>query len=326
MIKKLNNIPTLDDIQKVHEGIKSVIHQTPVQTCQRLNEMTGAFLFFKCENFQKVGAFKMRGAASALLSMTEEEKQKGIATHSSGNHAQAVALNAKLHGIKAYIVMPKNSPKIKKQATAGYGAEIIFSENTIESRAATLAKVIEQTGANFIHPFDDYNIIAGQATAAKELIEEVGALDIVMAPIGGGGLMCGTALITHYLLPDAKIIGAEPKEVDDAFRSMQSGKIEKNATIHTLADGLRTNLSEKTFEIIRGQVDEIITVSEKEMIQAMRLIWERMKIIIEPSSAVPFAAVLQQKEKFAGKQVGIILTGGNVDLEKLPFTSSALLA
>ncbi|HHH50276.1 MAG TPA: pyridoxal-phosphate dependent enzyme, partial [Saprospiraceae bacterium] len=200
-MKKLNNIPTLDDIQKVHEGIKPVIHQTPVLTCQSLNDMIGASLFFKCENFQKVGAFKMRGAASALLSLTEEEKQKGIATHSSGNHAQAVALNAKLNGIKAYIVMPKNSPKIKKEATAAYGAEITFSENTIESRISTLEKVIEETGARFIHPFDDYNIIAGQATAAKELIEEVGALDIVMAPVGGGGLMCGTALITHYLLP-----------------------------------------------------------------------------------------------------------------------------
>ncbi len=316
---KFSSVPTLVDIEKAHKAIAPYIHRTPVLTNSYLNELAGCSIYFKCENFQKVGAFKMRGAACAALSLSKEELTKGLCTHSSGNHAQAVAKIAQALGTKAYIVMPEGSPVSKKEATQGYGAEVIPCENTLAAREETLAQVQERTGANFIHPFNNYNVIAGQATTAKELIEDTEQLDVLMAPVGGGGLMSGTALSTHYLLPKAIAVGSEPELVDDAYRSMQSGRIEKNTRIDTIADGLRTNLGDKTFGIINKHVDRIIRVTEEEIIAAMRLIWERMKIIIEPSCAVPLAALLKEKEAFAGKQVGIILTGGNVDLEKLPF-------
>ncbi len=316
---KLTTIPTFQQVETIHNRIKPFINQTPVLSSTAINEMSGCEIYFKCENFQKVGAFKMRGAANALLALSEEEKNKGVATHSSGNHAQAVALSAKNHKVKAYIVMPENAPAIKRAATAGYGAEIITCASTLEARESTLNKVVEKTGATFLHPYNNYDVIGGQATCAKELIEEIQDLQVVMAPVGGGGLMSGTAISTKALLPNAQIIGAEPKWADDAFRSFKSGKMQYNTRVDTIADGLRTNLGAYTFEIITQFVDDIITVSEEEIVAAMRIIWERMKIIIEPSCAVPFAALLQQKERFAGKKVGIIITGGNVDVNNLPF-------
>lgn len=316
----LQEVPDLAELRATHAAIAYLIHHTPVMTNAYLDQITGAALFFKCENFQKVGAFKMRGAASAALRLSETEKVRGFATHSSGNHAQAVARAARELGVPAYVVMPENAPASKRAATAGYGAEIITCAPTIESRETTLEAVVARTGATFIHPFNDYNVIAGQASATLELIDTTaGELDVIMAPIGGGGLMSGTALATKYLLPTAKVYGTEPREVDDAWRSMKSGRIEHNTTINTIADGLRTNLGEKTFDIIQRHVDDIFTVTEEAIVEAMRIVWERMKIIIEPSSAVPLAAVLSNKAIFQGKRVGIIVTGGNVDLKNLPF-------
>lgn len=312
-------IPTLEYIRSTREAIDGMIHRTPVLTCASLDRISGARLYFKCENFQKIGAFKMRGASSAALRLTPAEQQRGLATHSSGNHAQAVARAAQLLGVPAYIVMPSNAPAIKKAATEGYGARIIFCEPTVESRERTLEEVVRETGATFIHPFNDYDVIAGQATAALELLEEISEPDIVIAPVGGGGLMSGTALSTTYLSPRSVIFGAEPAAVDDALRSFRSGQIEGNATTNTIADGLRTTLGPKTLDIIRRHVDDILTVPEERIVQAMRLIWERMKIVVEPSGAVPFAAVLEHPERFAGKRTGLILTGGNVDLGELPF-------
>ncbi|PHN07405.1 threonine ammonia-lyase [Flavilitoribacter nigricans] len=315
----LQQVPSRADIEATHLAIADLIHRTPVMTCDSLDQISGAKLFFKCENFQKVGAFKMRGAASAALRLTKAELEKGIATHSSGNHAQAVARAAQYLGVPAYIVMPENAPASKRAATLGYGAEVISCAPTIEARQETLDQVVARTGATFIHPYDDYHVIAGQATAAKELIEDAPALDIIMAPVGGGGLMSGTALSSSYFSPDSHIMGAEPEIVNDAARAFESGRVETNTRIDTIADGLRTNLSEKTLTIIREHVERINTVEEAMIIRAMRLIWERMKIVIEPSCAVPFAAVLTYPEVFAGQRVGMILTGGNVDLEKLPF-------
>jgi threonine dehydratase len=317
-MEPLDRIPTRQDIAETHAAISEMIHYTPLMFSESLNRISGAQLFFKCENFQKIGAFKMRGAASAALRLNDEQLEKGLATHSSGNHAQAVARAAQLLGVPAYIVMPENAPSIKVAATKGYGAEIIFCKN-VEDREPTLRKVVERTGATFIHPFNDYNVIAGQATCAYELLQDVEALDTIIAPVGGGGLLSGTALSTRYWSPQTKVIGAEPEIVNDAWRSMQSGAIEGNQSTNTIADGLRTNLGEKTFDIIRQYVDDIITVSENAIIEAMCLVWERMKIIIEPSCAVPLAAVLQNKDRFADETVGIILTGGNVDLKNLPF-------
>jgi threonine dehydratase len=318
-MEKITSIPTLSQIQAAHEAIKPYVHQTPVLTNASINKITGASIYFKCENFQKIGAFKIRGATCATLALSETEKLNGIATHSSGNHAQAVALTANIHQINAYVVMPKTAPEIKKNATKGYGANVTICEPTLVARQATLDQIIKETGATHIPSYDHYNVIAGQATVAKELIEEISDLEIIMSPIGGGGLMSGTALSTHYLLPNAKIIGAEPKLVDDAYRSFKTGVKQTNDGAKSIADGLLTNLSDKTFEIITKHVHDIITVSEQEIIDAMRLIWERMKIIVEPSSAVPLAAILQQKERFEGKKIGLILTGGNVDVNQLPF-------
>ena len=318
-MQSIQNVPTKQDIIESHDLIRSMIHRTPILTCKSIDQMAGCEIYFKCENFQKIGAFKMRGASNAAKRLSPQDLQKGLATHSSGNHAQAVSKSAQTLGVPAHIVMPNNAPEIKVKATKGYGAMITYSEATITSREATLEKVVEQTGATFIHPFNNYDVIAGQATAAKELIEDGPVLDILMAPVGGGGLISGTALTAKYWSPNSKVIGAEPKAVDDAYRSFKSGSIAVNDTINTVADGLRTNLGPKTFEIIHKYLDEIITVSEEGIIDAMRLVWERMKIIIEPSCAVPLAAILSEKELFLGKKVGVILTGGNVDLEKLPF-------
>lgn len=312
-------IPNYADIVAAHHRIKPFINKTPVLRSSYLNNLLKCELFFKCENFQKVGAFKYRGATNALLSLSKEDLTRGVATHSSGNHAQALALAAKTLGCRATIIMPKNSPRVKLNAVAGYGADIILCEPTLESREQTLQKFVEETNAVFIHPYNKFEIICGQATAAKELIEEVGWLDYVLAPVGGGGLLSGTAIATKTLLPDARVIAAEPAGADDAARSFRSGRIEPSVNPQTIADGLRTSLGELTFEIIRRYVDDIITETDENIIQAMKLIWERMKIIIEPSSAVPLAAVISNQGIFEGKRVGIILSGGNVDFNNLPW-------
>jgi len=306
-------------IDFVAKKIAPYIHKTPVLTSTQLNEMVGATLFFKCENFQKMGAFKIRGASNALLHLTDEEKAKGVVTHSSGNFAQAVSLAAKNLGIKAYIVMPSSAPKVKQQAVAGYGGEITICEPTLKAREETAQKIVAKKGATFLHPSNQIEVILGNATAAKEMLEEQPNLDVILAPVGGGGLIAGTALSTHFYGKNCITIGAEPFEVDDAYRSLQSGKIETNETTNTIADGLRTNLGDVNFPIIQDHVSEIIRITEEEIVAALKLIWTRLKIICEPSCAVPFAAVLREKEKFADKKVGIIITGGNVDLGGLPF-------
>ena len=313
----MNHIPTQPDIEQAHERIKAYIHRTPVLTSNSLDELAGCQVFFKCENFQKVGAFKARGAMNAVLSLSREERAKGVATHSSGNHAQALARAAKIMGIKAYIVMPRTAPEIKKKGVKGFGGEIFECEPTLASRESTLAEVVKKTGAVEIHPFNNYDVIAGQATAAKELIEEIPGLDFMIAPVGGGGLLSGTALAGKYFAPNTKIIAGEPELANDAWRSLRSGEIEPASPPTSIADGLLTSLGDKTFPIIRENVREIITVSDKEIITAMRWIWERLKITIEPSCAVPFAAVLKEKATFANKKIGIILSGGNVDLNKI---------
>ncbi|MDP3912958.1 MAG: pyridoxal-phosphate dependent enzyme [Bacteroidota bacterium] len=312
-------LPSFSDIQTAHDRIRPFIHRTPVLTSKSINQIVGAELFFKCENFQKVGAFKFRGACNSVLALSDEEAKKGVCTHSSGNHAAALALAARMRGIPAYIVMPENAPEIKKKAVAGYGAQITFCEPTLAARESTLKKVAAETGATEIHPYNYFNVICGQGTAAKELIEETGQLDILMAPVGGGGLLSGTAISAKAMLPNVRVIAAEPAGADDAFRSFQSKTLQPSVNPKTIADGLLTSLGSLTFPIIQNEVDQIVTVSEESIIAAMRMIWERMKIIIEPSSAVPLAAILENKVDVKGKKVGIILSGGNVDLGRLPF-------
>ncbi len=309
-------IPTEQSITQAHERIKPYVHHTPVQTSASIDALVGCQVFFKCENFQNVGAFKARGAMNAALSLSSRDLEKGLATHSSGNHAQAVARAARIFGVKSYIVMPHNVSAIKKKGVIAYGGEIFDCETSIQSRESTLAEVIKKTGASEIHPFNNYDVIAGQATAAKEFFEEVSDLDFIIVPVGGGGLLSGTALAAKYFSSETIVIAGEPEGADDTFRSIQSGKIEPSQA-NSIADGLLAALGNKTFAIIYENVKEIITVSDKEIIGAMRLIWERMKIIIEPSSAVPFAAVLKTTEKFKNRKIGIILSGGNVDLETL---------
>lgn len=313
-------IPDIKLLQEAHTRIKPYIHNTPVLSAQYINNLSNAEVYFKCENFQKVGAFKARGGFNAILSLSDEEKRKGVTAHSSGNHAQAVALAAKTMGIPAYIVMPRNAPSVKKAAVKEYGAEVIECEPTLEAREATVEEIIEEKGAILIHPFNDYRIVAGQATAAMELIEQCEDLDYIFTPIGGGGLISGTSLAAKYLSPNTKVIGSEPEEADDAYRSFKAGKIlPHNHPPQTIADGLLTTLGDKTFEIISQEVHDILLVNEKEIVAAMKLIWERMKIIVEPSCAVPLAALLRNKGQFKGKKIGIILSGGNVDLKRLPF-------
>ena len=303
----------------VHNRIKPFIHNTPVLTSRLLNDIAGTQVFFKCENFQKMGAFKMRGASNAILSLTQEERLKGVITHSSGNFAQAVALAANQLGVKSYIIMPKNAPQVKKDAVRAYGGEIIESESTPIAREEMADKIQQETGATFLHPSNQDEVIYGNATAAIELLQEYQNLDYIFAPVGGGGLIAGTALAAHYFGNNCKVIGGEPSQADDAFRSLQSGKIEFNNTVDTVADGLRTNLGDRNFPIIQKYVERIILVDEDDIIHAMRLIWERLKIIIEPSCAVPFAALLKEREQFKNKTIGIILSGGNVDVKNLPF-------
>nr|WP_319573186.1 pyridoxal-phosphate dependent enzyme [uncultured Draconibacterium sp.] len=313
------NMPNYSDVERAHEIVQKYAHRTPVLSSVSINQIVGAELYFKCENLQKVGAFKFRGACNAVFSLSEEDAQKGVATHSSGNHAAALALAARMRGIAAHIVMPENSPEIKKKAVAGYGAKITFCKPTLQARESTLAQVIEETGATEIHPYNNFHVIAGQGTAAKELIEDQGEFDVLIAPVGGGGLMSGTAISAKHLLPDCKVIAAEPAGADDAYRSFHSKKWVPSENPKTIADGLLTSLGDRNFEIILTKVDDIVTVSEEGIVEAMRMIWERMKIIIEPSSAVPLAAILEKKVDVQGKKVGIILSGGNLDLGKLPF-------
>ncbi|MGA1820537.1 MAG: pyridoxal-phosphate dependent enzyme [Thermoplasmatota archaeon] len=282
----------------------------------------GAELFFKCENLQRVGAFKFRGATNAVLSLTEEEAENGVATHSSGNHAQALALAARNRGIPAYIVMPMNSPRVKVDAVKGYGAKITFCQPTLESRETTLEEVVKETGAYFIHPYNDPRIISGQGTAALELLDEIDPLDIVMAPVGGGGLISGTSLAVKGVSPETEVIAAEPLNADDAYRSFRTGMLMPSKNPDTIADGLRTSLSELTFRIIMDNVDDIVTVSEEGIVKAMRAIWERMKLLVEPSAAVPLGAILEKKLDASGKRIGIILSGGNVDLDRLPWRNN----
>lgn len=309
------------DLIDCYKRIFNYIHRTPVHTSQQMNQLSGAQLYFKCENFQRIGAFKMRGAANAVLQLSAEQKSKGVVTHSSGNFAQALALAAKNANTQAYIVMPSNAPQVKKNAVKGYGAQIIECEPTVIARE-TAAKLIENDkGATFIHPYDNRSVIIGQATACMELLQDYNDLDVVVAPVGGGGLIAGTALAAHFFSDKCIVIGAEPDEVNDAYRSMQSGKIETNSSTNTIADGLKTNLGTINFPIIQKHVQEIISVSETEIIAAMKLIWERMKLVVEPSSAVALAAVLKNKTTFANQKIGIIISGGNVDLSALPFNS-----
>ena len=312
-------IPSKQLVREAADRIAPFVHRTPVLTSHLLDDISGAHLYFKCENFQKMGAFKMRGALNAIQQLSEEQKKAGVVTHSSGNFGQALALAAKKLGVKAYIVMPSSAPAVKIEAVKSYGGMVKISGPTLESRESESAKIVREKGATFLHPSNDMNVIIGQGTAAYELLQDQPDLDFVLTPVGGGGLLGGTALYAHYYGSECKVVGAEPYEVDDAYRSLKSGKIEINTSTNTIADGLKTNLGDKNFPIIKKMVSNIIRVEEEEIIAAMQLIWERMKLVVEPSSAVPLAAVLREKEQFNDKKVGIILSGGNVDLTKLPF-------
>jgi threonine dehydratase len=306
-------------IRAGHQRIRSHIHRTPVLTSSRLDEACVASLFFKCENFQKVGAFKARGATNAVFSLDDAIAQRGVATHSSGNHGAAVARAAELRGIPAHIVMPSNSAKVKIRAVEGYGAQIVFCKPTEAARDVACAEMIKKTGATLIHSFENENVIAGQGTAAVELLEDVADLDLVMCPVGGGGLLSGTAVAAKSMRPKIKVIAVEPANADDAAQSFRAGRRLVTEKKSTIADGLRTNVGEPNFAIIQRYVDDIVTVSEEAIISAMRTIWETMKIVIEPSAAVPYAAILERAIDVKGKRVGIILTGGNIDLDALPW-------
>lgn len=311
--------PALPDILSAAERIRPYIHRTPVLTNQSLDEKTGAQAFLKCENMQKVGAFKFRGACNAVFCLTDEEAARGVSTHSSGNHAQALALAARLRGIPAYIVMPNNAPAVKKAAVAGYGGQITFCEPTLEAREATLGSLVERTGAAVVHPYNDERVIAGQGTAALELLEEVPDLDVILAPVGGGGLLSGTALAATGIRSGIRVIAGEPEQADDAYRSLEAGEILPSIKPKTIADGLLTSLGTQTFPIIQQCVEQIVTVSEQGIIDAMRFVWERVKIVIEPSAAVAIGVLWERKIDLTGLRVGVILSGGNVDLEKLPW-------
>ncbi|MGD9976364.1 MAG: pyridoxal-phosphate dependent enzyme [Bacteroidales bacterium] len=315
----VEKLPDVSNIELAYNRIKYAVHKTPVLTAGSINSILGAQVFLKCENFQKVGAFKYRGATNAVLRLTDQETKCGVATHSSGNHAAALALSAANRGIPAYIVMPENAPAIKKKAVAGYGGRIIFCTPTQKAREETLHKIQQETGATFIHPYNNFDVICGQGTAALELVEAARSLDIVIAPVGGGGLLSGTATYIKGKFPSMLVYGAEPRNADDAFRSLRDGIIHPSDSPKTIADGLLTSLCPLTYTILSRKCDEILTVSENSIIEAMRMIWERMKIIIEPSSAVPVAAMLENPQKFRRKRVGVIISGGNVDLDNLPW-------
>lgn len=315
----MNTTLTLADIRAAHARIVDKIHRTPVLTSANLDALCGGQLFFKCENFQKIGAFKARGAANAVFSLTDAEAARGVATHSSGNHAAALARAARLRGIAAHIVMPSNAPKTKIESVRRNGGRIIFCEPNVVAREAACAQVIAETGARLIHPYNDYAVMAGQGTATLELLEQAPELDLIIVPVGGGGLLCGTAVAAKGARPGIRVIAAEPAGADDAARSFAAGHIIPLEKASTVADGLRTSLGERNFPLIQQHVNGIVTVSEDSIVAAMRRIWEVLKIIIEPSCAVPYAAIMEQKINVSGKRVGIILTGGNVDLDALPW-------
>lgn len=310
---------TREKMLEVHTRIKPFIHNTSVLTSRLIDEISDAEIFFKCENFQKGGAYKIRGATNAILSLKPEERKRGVVTHSSGNFAQALSIGASAVGADAIIVMPKNAPEVKKSAVRTYKGEIIESESNAKAREDKAEEVKKDRGATFIHPSNDDNVIYGQGTAAMELLEEHPDLEYIIVPVGGGGLIAGTALAAKYFSDNCEVIGTEPMTADDAYRSLKSGKIEYNESTNTIADGLRTNLGDRNFPIIKKEIKQIIRVEENEIIHAMKLIWERMKIVVEPSSAVALAGLLKEKEQFKGRKVGIILSGGNVDLKNLPF-------
>ena len=318
---ELSKSVDLDRIGAAHERIRPYIHRTAVITSERLDEASGASLFFKCENFQKIGAFKARGATNAVFALDEVTARRGVATHSSGNHGAAVARAAKLRKIPAHIVMPSNSAKVKIRAVESY-AQVIFCEPTEEAREVTCAEVIKKTGATLIHSFENENVIAGQGTAAVELLEDISDLDVIMCPVGGGGLLSGTAIAAKSMRPQIKVIAAEPANADDAAQSFRAGRRLVTEKKFTIADGLRTNIGEPNFQIVRRYVDDIVTVSEEAIVSAMRAIWETMKIVIEPSAAVPYAVIMENKIDLPEKRVGVILTGGNVDLDALPWGCS----
>ncbi len=312
-------IPTYDDMQAARERITPYIHRTPVLTSSLLNDLTGAELFFKCENFQKAGAFKVRGTCNAVFGLTGDMLEKGVATHSSGNHALSLSYAAGRRGIPCHVVMPRTAPQAKKDAVIGYGGTITECEPSTSSREEVFAEVHARTGADFVHPYNDPRVIAGQGTCSAELIEQVEDLDAVVAPIGGGGMISGTCLTLSHDAPHIRIYAAEPEQADDAARSFRAGHIIADDAPETVADGLKVPLKELTWHFVKNHVTDIFTASEQEIIDAMRLIWKRMKIVMEPSSAVPLATILKNPEVFAGKRVGVIITGGNVDLDALPW-------
>ncbi|MCF8365417.1 MAG: pyridoxal-phosphate dependent enzyme [Bacteroidales bacterium] len=315
----MTSIPTRKDILSASKIIEPYVHRTPVLSSENLNHLLDCQLFFKCENLQKAGAFKSRGAVNAVFTMDADLMKNGVATHSSGNHAAALSRAAKLRGIKAHIVMPENSSAVKIEAVKHYGGNITFCKSNLASREETLKLVLKHTNATEVHPYNNPTIISGQATAAKELCEDSGAFDIIMAPVGGGGLLSGTALAVNYFSPKTIVIAAEPEQADDAYQSFYQKKFIPSLNPDTIADGLRTSLGSLTFPIIQKYVNDIVTVSEVAIIRAMKLIWERMKIIVEPSSAVPLAAILENKFEYKNKKIGIIISGGNVDLDNLPW-------
>lgn len=312
-------IPTFDDVLAAHERIAPYIHRTPVLTSSYLNGVTGAELFFKCENFQKAAAFKARGASNAVFGLTEEQAARGVATHSSGNHGLSLAYAAGRRGIPCTVVMPRTAPQAKKDAVKGYGGRVVECEPSTSSREAVFAEVVAETGAEFVHPYNDPRVIAGQATCSRELNEQVEGLDAVIAPIGGGGMVSGTCLTLSTLAPHVKIYAAEPEQADDAARSFRAGHIIADDAPETVADGLKVPLKELTWHFVQRHVTDILTAGEDEIVEAMKTIWKRMKIVMEPSSAVPLATILKNPELFRGKRVGVIITGGNVDLDKLPW-------
>ncbi len=312
-------IPTFEDVQQAHERIKPYIHCTPVLMSSYFNGLTGAALFFKCENFQKAGAFKARGATNAVFGLSEADAKNGVATHSSGNHGLSLSYAAGRRGIPATVVMPRTAPEAKKAAVRGYGGRVVECEPSISSREAVFAEVVAETGADFVHPYNDPRVIAGQATCSLELNEEVGPLDAVVAPIGGGGMVSGSCLTLSNISPKTKIYAAEPNNADDAYRSFKAGHIIADDAPQTIADGLKVPLKERTWHFVSNYVTDVLLATEEEIVDAMYLAWQRMKIVIEPSSAVPLATILKNRELFEGKRVGVILTGGNVDLKKLPW-------
>ena len=313
-------IPTFDDVVAAHQRIAPHVHRTPVLTSRMLNALSGADLFFKCENFQKGGAFKARGASNAVFGLTDEQAAKGVATHSSGNHGTCLSYAAGRRGIPCTVVMPRTAPQAKKDAVRGYGARVVECEPSTTSREAVFAKVVAETGAEFVHPYNDHRVIAGQGTCSKEMIEDLGEFDAVIAPIGGGGMVSGTCLTLSTLAPKVKIYAAEPEQADDAMRSFKAGHIIADDAPETVADGLKVPLKDLTWHFVKAYVTDILTASEEDIVDAMKLIWKRMKIVMEPSSAVPLATILKNPDIFAGKRVGVVITGGNVDLDKLPWT------